>query len=531
MANEIRILATLKDTASKGVQKLNDNLAGVKRTAGIAGHALVTLAKVAAIAAIALAGALVIGLGKAVQSASNLEEQMNKVAVVFGPKASKPLIEWSKTTARALGISQVATLSAIGTFGNLFRSMKIGLTPSRDMSKSLVTLAADMASFNNASPEDVLLAIRAGLVGEVEPLRKFGINLNDARLREEALRLGLVKSTKEVLPAAVKAQAAYSLIMKDSSLAQGDFARTSSSLANQQRIAGAVVEDSFAKIGAAIVPVAAKILPILVSAIADVATWINDKLIPAVSGWYERNKPLVNQIISFVGGALATFIAVAGQVASAIGGVIAKVQKWLSENRPLVTMVTNFASAVLGTLITVLGRVASVIGTVIGFLVRLFDKVTANKQVMDILRRSVGFVANVMGVVARAIGKAVDALVALVRWTKEAIQWLSKLNLITPNRTGAGPNAPYHPQYNPGGQRAKGGPVSAGGMYLVGEKGPEMFRPSTSGTIIPNNAMGGGTVVVNYSPTYSSATPSEARAFVQSITPALTRELRRQGVL
>ena len=61
------------------------------------------------------------------------------------------------------------------------------------MSKQMVTLGADMASFNNASPEETLDAIRAGLAGETEPLRRFGVFLNEARIAQQALSMGLVK--------------------------------------------------------------------------------------------------------------------------------------------------------------------------------------------------------------------------------------------------------------------------------------------------------------------------------------------------
>jgi hypothetical protein len=121
------------------------------------------------------------------------------------------------------------------------------------MSVRMVQLAADMASFNNTSPEVALEALRAGLVGEAEPLRKFGVNLNDAALRAEAMAMGIYRGTG-TLTAAQKAQASYSLILKQTSAAQGDFARTSEGLANQQRIAKARFSDLSAELGARLLP-------------------------------------------------------------------------------------------------------------------------------------------------------------------------------------------------------------------------------------------------------------------------------------
>lgn len=196
--------------------------------------------------------------GVAFKAASDLNESVNKVGVVFRQNA--PEIErFAKTAADSLGISRQEALEAAGTFGNLFTAMKIGIGTSTDMSKRLVTLAADLASFNNASPEEALLALRSGLVGEIEPLRKFGVNLNQVRITEEAVRLGIAKQG-EVLDAAQKAQAAYSLILADTTTAQGDFERTSEGAANKMRTLRAKALDLAAGFGTRLLPIGIKIL-------------------------------------------------------------------------------------------------------------------------------------------------------------------------------------------------------------------------------------------------------------------------------
>lgn len=192
------------------------------------------------------------GAFSAADAASSLDESLSKSNQVFAENA-KVIENWSKDSAENLGISQQAAIEAAATYGNLFAAMKIAPDVSAKMSTSLVGLASDLASFNNADPTDVLEALRSGLTGEVEPLRKFGINLNDARLRQEALKLGL-SDGKSVLDASAKAQAAYSIILQDSALAQGDFARTSDGLANKQRIANAEFQNAKAALGAALVP-------------------------------------------------------------------------------------------------------------------------------------------------------------------------------------------------------------------------------------------------------------------------------------
>lgn len=190
---------------------------------------------------------------KAIDAASDLEESQTKVGVVFG-ESSDEVKEWASTSASAMGLSSQAALEAAGTYGNLFRAIGLTETQSSEFSTTMTELASDLASFNNTSIDDAILALRSGLVGETEPLKRFGINLNDVRLKEEALRMGLIETTKGTLPAAIKTQAAYSLILKDSSLAQGDFSRTSDGLANKQRILQASMDDLAAKVGEELVP-------------------------------------------------------------------------------------------------------------------------------------------------------------------------------------------------------------------------------------------------------------------------------------
>lgn len=208
--------------------------------------------KKALLPAVGALGLLVVGAVKSVNAASDLGEQINKATVVFRG-SEKQMISWSETTASALGISQRAALEAAGVFGNMLVPMGLAREEAGDMSRTMVELAADMASFNNADPSEVLDSLRAGLAGETEPLRRFGVFLNQARIEEEALRMGLVKQG-EKLDAAAKAQATYSIILKDTTDAQGDFARTSDSMANSQRIMKAEVEDLAAQLGMALLP-------------------------------------------------------------------------------------------------------------------------------------------------------------------------------------------------------------------------------------------------------------------------------------
>lgn len=192
-------------------------------------------------------------LGDSVQAASDLAEAQSKVGVVFG-SSSDSVLKFGDNSAKALGQSKRQALEAAGTFGNLFVAVGLAESQSADMSTTLTALASDLASFNNTSIDEALTALRSGLVGETEPLKRFGVNLNEATLKAKAMSLGLADGTG-VLSSSAKAQAAYALILEQTGTAQGDFARTSDQLANTQRISAAEYDNAKTELGEGLLPI------------------------------------------------------------------------------------------------------------------------------------------------------------------------------------------------------------------------------------------------------------------------------------
>lgn len=222
--------------------------------------------KAAIPAAAALAG-LAAAAGPAISAASDLEENLSKVNVIFG-EGAKEIEEFAKTAATALGQSQNAVLQAAGTFGTFGKAAGLGGLELATFSNDFTALASDLASFNNTSPEEAINAIGSALRGEAEPLRKFGVLLNDATLKEAALSLGIYEGSG-ALTAQQKILAAQEVIYKQTGDAQGDFGRTSDGLANSQRILTAQIKDLQVEIGKALLPVVKAVLPLL----KDFASW------------------------------------------------------------------------------------------------------------------------------------------------------------------------------------------------------------------------------------------------------------------
>lgn len=231
----------------------------------------------------------------AADSASDLNESLSKSQVVFGDSA-KGVEDFASRAATSMGMSKQQALEASGTFGNLMVALGLGQQPAADMSTSLVQLAGDLASFNNVDPTEALEALRSGLTGETEPLKRFGVNMNEATLKAKAMQLGL-SDGKGTLDASAKAQAAYALILDQTKTAQGDYARTSTGLANGQRTLNAVFGDVKATLGQALVPV-----------LSTVVGWISKLL-----GWFTNLPGPVQKVIGIVG-MLAAGLAGVGMV-------------------------------------------------------------------------------------------------------------------------------------------------------------------------------------------------------------------------
>lgn len=187
-----------------------------------------------------------------IRLASDLAESQNVVDVTFG-KNAKTIDDWSRTLDTAFGISELSAKQYVGTMGAMLKSMQLTDDQVLTMSQSLVQLAGDMASFYNIDVETAFNKLRSGISGETEPLKQLGINLSVANLEAFALAEGIEKSYSEMTQAE-QATLRYNYLMKVTADAQGDFARTSDSLANQQRILDLQLENLQITMGKKVVP-------------------------------------------------------------------------------------------------------------------------------------------------------------------------------------------------------------------------------------------------------------------------------------
>ncbi len=431
MARELKV-EIVGDASS-----FNRALGSAGKGADTFGSKLVKVGKIAATAGAAIAAGVGIAAVKSIDAASDLSEQLNKTAVVFG-KNGREVSKWSESLATSFGLSQRAALEAAGTYGNMLVPMGFSRKEAAGMSQQFVELAADMASFNNADPSETLDALRAGLAGETEPLRRFGVFLNDARIKSQAASMGF-KLVKGQLDPMAKAAATAAIIMKDTSDTQGDFGRTSGSLANQQRILRAQLENSAASIGRALLPAATKVLQVVnagipiiskfggkvVDAVGPTVTKLAGGFADAFGNIATKVGPSLEQFVGRVQAAIPGIVAVFGpliaqigktlipifQALADIGGrAIAGIGKVLQENGPQIRQIFENLGTVIGTLAKVILPILDVALTKV-----LPVALRTLIPILVLLTGAIAKVAQVIGPVAQVItGVLVAAITTMI---------------------------------------------------------------------------------------------------------------------
>ena len=204
-------------------------------------------------AAKSMGGAIADFAKEGIGLASDLEEVQNVVDVTFG-QDSKTIDRWAKNASRQFGLTELQAKRYTSTLGAMMKSSGLTGDAITDMSVDMAGLAADMASFYNIDFDEAFQKIQSGLSGETEPLRQLGINMSVANLEAFALAEGITKSY-ESMTQAEQVTLRYQYLMAATADAQGDFARTSDSLANSQRMLTTELDTLKANLGESLLPV------------------------------------------------------------------------------------------------------------------------------------------------------------------------------------------------------------------------------------------------------------------------------------
>ncbi len=280
MAIKIPILTSFDP---KGLKQANAAFAGLQSSIGSLGRNFAVVG-----AGLTATTAL---LGKAVMSASNFEAEFEGVNQVFKDAAGS-VQAFAEQASKSAGISATEALQASKTFGLFATGAGLGAEEAAKFSTTMVQLAGDLGSFNDVPTEEALAAIQSGLMGQAEPLRKFGVFLDDARLKAEALNMGIYNGSGP-LSTQQKMMASYSAILAQTTVQQGDFVKYGDTLGNQLKTISSDFENLTKDIGLMLIPVITEAMPV----IKEMATEIGEKLKEAVASIDWRS--LIQSVLDF----------------------------------------------------------------------------------------------------------------------------------------------------------------------------------------------------------------------------------------
>ncbi len=360
----VRFLADTKDltSATAEVQSTGDRLKSWAKGVGVAIGAAFAVQQ----------------LKEATDAAAEFADVVGAAGVIFGNQADE-IQAWANKNANSFLMSKGQAIDAANTFATFGKAAGKTGTDLTEFSTSMVGLAGDLSSFRGGTVEEAITAIGAALRGENEPIRQYGVLLDDATLRARAFAMGISDGTSVLTPAQ-KTLAAQAEILAQTSDAQGDAARTADSAANQQRKMAASVADAKVALGTALLPVLQAILPIITK-LAQLFEKYSKVLVPlagiifaVVAAQWAWNAAAAANPIGLIVIAIAALVAGIvilidnwGAVADAFGAAwdfiwngLKTVWEWIKANWPLI-----------------LGILTGPIGIAVALIIKYWDQIRA----------------------------------------------------------------------------------------------------------------------------------------------------------
>lgn len=508
-----------RDKASQEFNKVGDAVEKAAKKGSLLGSAFGTV----------LGRGLDVGIGAikdfaagAVDNFARVEDATAAAGVVFG-STTPQIVKFAERAAQSFGISKGAALDASLTFGTFGKAAGLSGQSLSDFAQKFTGLAGDIASFRGTSPEQAIEAIGAALRGESEPIRQYGVLLDDATLRQAALKLGLIQTTKQALTPQQKALAAAAEITRQTSDATGDFARTANSTANVQKRLQAETENASAKLGERLAPAITLGREVLLKLIDGIGIGVG--VLGKIAGAFEAVGGVVAKVTGFIGDNKAAFAALAVGIVAATGPLILSTAAFIANTVAVNAQVAAYIIAQTATRAYAAGQAAlnavlaaNPIGLVIIAVAALaaglifaykhsetFRNIVqgAFRAVAEAVLKTVDFVLSGLqkmfeiagkipgiGDKFRGVADQIGTARAAVQGLDDALDRLPRqkvIEIVTRfAQQGSGTSELGAIGRNLLNGRAEGGPVIGGRPYLVGERGTELFVPNQSGTIMPN---------------------------------------------
>ena len=260
VTRQINNMGNTSGGASSGVQKLVASLGGIKGILAGLGIAV---------------GIKEIGkLGMScIDAASEIKELDNVLEQVF-ERGSNEVVKWADSISTNVGRASFELQQQAAIFGAVFKGAGIKTDDLHDMSLALSELAADFSSFYDNDMSEVFTALKSGLTGETEPLKRYGIIINETTMAEYALAEGIKTKWRE-MSEAQKQIVRYNFLMDKTKFIQGDAERTIDSYANQVKVLEAYWDSISRTLGQKFIPAGENTLHVINSLMGAIDGWLN----------------------------------------------------------------------------------------------------------------------------------------------------------------------------------------------------------------------------------------------------------------
>ena len=229
----------------------------------------------------------------AVKTAADVEEMTNKFGVLFG-SSSKDVEKWAAAHAQAVGRSRYDIMGYLADTQAVLTGLGMTTSEAETLSKQIVETSIDIASFHNAADVDVLQAYISALVGQTEPMRKFGSDVTDNTLKFYLQSQG-IEANVEQMSFLEKATLRANIITTQQTAAQGDAARTVDSFTNQMKALQAAAKDMSVEFGEELIPY----IQLMTRSLNDLIGWFN-----SMDTSMRKNITIVAMFVAGIGPAL-----------------------------------------------------------------------------------------------------------------------------------------------------------------------------------------------------------------------------------
>jgi len=401
----------------------------VKKFASGAQKAVGAIFKVGVLAVAAAGAAAAATLVTAVKKAADAGEDMAKFEATFGA-ASKGLIANLDELAAATGRSRYELRSASANFGAVTKALGFSENAAADMSAAALEMAVDLGAFHNLPTEDVANRIQKALTGETESMKALGVVISAARIQEELRNMGM-EDNLQLVDEAVKAQAIFNIIQRQTTDAVGVAAAESGSFTGQVVALKAAWSDFLIDVGTKVLPIltplltkfgafAREVLPLVVD-------WVANKMVPALVAFGNYVQTNILPAVQAMGEWISTKLVPALQVFGEFirTNVLPALQifgAWLAET--LIPALTEIWSWFAVHIMPVISALAEVVGAVLGKALEMLVAIWRN-----VLKPALKDMWEKIDKLYHPIEKVQEAVAKLVDWLKKLADKIKNIKL------------------------------------------------------------------------------------------------------